>query len=61
MNPEVCQFVFESFCQEGQTVFDPFMGVGTTGVVAKDYGMKFSGVELDEEYFNIAKKRIEES
>lgn len=58
MNPEICQFIFESFCQEGQHVLDPFMGVGTTGVVAKEYGMAFTGIEMDKEYHDIARDRI---
>lgn len=40
-------------------VFDPFMGSGSTGVACKNLGREFIGVELDEEYFNIAKRRIE--
>jgi len=45
--------------QEWQTVFDPFMGSGTTGVAALKLGRKFIGVECVPEYFDIACKRIE--
>ena len=45
---------------EGDTVLDPFMGSGTTGLACKNLGRKFIGIEKDENYFNIAKKRIEE-
>lgn len=44
---------------EGDTVLDPFMGSGSTGVAAIELSRNFIGVELDKEYFSIAKKRIE--
>ncbi len=43
------------------TVCDPFMGSGTTGVACAKLGRKFIGIEKDEEYFEIACKRIEEA
>ena len=39
-------------------ILDCFMGSGTTGVACKELGYSFIGIELDEEYFNIAKERI---
>jgi site-specific DNA-methyltransferase (adenine-specific) len=45
----------------GQTVLDPFMGSGTTGVAAVKLNRGFIGIELDEHYFEIAKDRIEEA
>jgi len=44
----------------GDTVLDPFMGSGTTGVAALSLGRKFIGIEKDEKYFKIAEKRIKE-
>lgn len=41
------------------TVFDPFMGSGTTGVAAIQLGRRFIGCEIDPNYFEIARKRIE--
>lgn len=45
----------------GETVLDPFAGSGTTGVAAVQLGRHFVGIEIDEEYFDIACKRIEEA
>jgi len=44
----------------GDTVLDPFMGSGTTGVACAMEGRHFIGVELDAGYFDIAKRRIEQ-
>ena len=41
-------------------VIDPFMGSGTTGVACKELGYEFIGCEIDNEYFDIAKERLEE-
>lgn len=46
---------------EGDIVFDPCMGSGSHGLVAIENNRRFIGIELDEGYFNIAKKRIEEA
>jgi site-specific DNA-methyltransferase (adenine-specific) len=42
-------------------VLDPFMGVGSTGVAALGMGREFVGMELEQNYFDAAKKRIEAS
>ena len=42
----------------GDIVLDMFMGVGSTGVAAKMLDRRFIGIEIDEEYFNAAKERI---
>tara|TARA_R110000765_G_scaffold228315_1_gene331983 strand:+ start:32 stop:484 length:453 start_codon:yes stop_codon:yes gene_type:complete len=44
-----------------QTILDPFMGSGTTGVACAKLGRKFTGIEIDEGYFDIACERIEQA
>ena len=44
---------------EGSTILDPFNGSGSTGVACLNTNRKFIGVEMDENYFNIAKDRME--
>ena len=44
---------------ENDIIFDPFMGVGSTGVAALELNRRFIGVEIDDTYFGAAKKRIE--
>ena len=44
---------------EHDVILDPFMGSGSTGVACINTNRNFIGFELDEEYFNIAKKRLE--
>ena len=46
---------------EFQTILDPFMGSGTTGVACVKLGRKFIGIEIDPGYFDIACKRIREA
>ena len=43
----------------GETILDPFMGSGTTGVACANLGRKFIGIEIEEKYFDIACERIE--
>jgi len=47
-----------SWSNEGDTILDPFMGSGTTGVACMNTNRKFIGIEMDEGYFQIAKERI---
>jgi hypothetical protein len=46
---------------DGSHVLDPFMGSGTTGVACAKNGRKFTGIEREESYFDIACRRIEEA
>jgi DNA modification methylase len=49
------------FLPSAQTILDPFMGSGTTGVACVNLGRKFIGIELGPGYFDIAVRRIEEA
>ncbi len=48
-------------CPNPQTILDPFMGSGTTGVAAVQMGRKFIGIEREPKYFEIACRRIEDA
>lgn len=49
----------ENSTNKNEIVLDPFMGSGTTGVACKELNRDFIGIELDSNYFNIAKERID--
>jgi site-specific DNA-methyltransferase (adenine-specific)/modification methylase len=57
---EVMKWVIE-LCPKSETILDPFMGSGTTGVAAVQMGRKFIGIEREPKYFDIACKRIEDA
>ncbi len=52
------EYLIKTYTNESETVLDFTMGSGSTGVAAKNLNRKFIGIELDENYFNIAKDRI---
>lgn len=56
----VMKWVIE-LCPKAETILDPFMGSGTTGVAAIQMGRKFIGIEREPKYFDIACKRIEQA
>jgi site-specific DNA-methyltransferase (adenine-specific) len=53
------EYLIKTYTNEGETVLDFTMGSGTTGVATKNTNRNFIGIELDEQYFEIAKNRIE--
>ena len=55
------EYLIKTYTNESETVLDFTMGSGSTGVAAKNLNRKFIGIEMDENYFNIAKKRINEA
>ena len=57
---ELMELYVENSSNEGDIIFDPFMGSGSTGVAALKNNRKFVGIEIDREYYNVAEKRLEE-
>ena len=56
---ELMEWIIKSYTNEDDLVLDFTMGSGSTGVACMNLNRKFIGIELDENYFNIAKNRIE--
>jgi len=54
------EYLIKTYTNEGETVLDNCMGSGSTGVACLNTNRDFIGIELDDNYFDIAKKRIEE-
>jgi site-specific DNA-methyltransferase (adenine-specific) len=55
------EYLIKTYSNEGETVLDNCMGSGTTGVACVNTNRNFIGIEMDEEYYRIAKERIENS
>ena len=56
---EIIERMILSSTKEGDVVLDMFNGSGTTGVVSVRNNRKYIGIEMEKEYFNLTKKRIE--
>ena len=54
----LCEYLIKTYTNENETVLDNCMGSGTTGVACKNLNRNFIGIELDQTYFDIAMKRI---
>lgn len=54
----LCEDLIECCSKESDTILDPFMGSGSTGVACKNLNRKFIGIETEPKYFEIAKERI---
>ena len=58
---ELIELFINNSSNIGETVIDPFMGSGSTGVACVKTGRNFIGMELDPGYFEVAQKRIEDA
>lgn len=55
---DLLSFLIEKSSNPNDTVFDPFMGVGSTGVACLKTGRNFIGIELEKNYYDLAKQRL---
>ena len=58
---DLLQYLIKTYTDEGMTVLDNTMGSGSTGVACVNTNRNFIGMELDADYFKIAKERIEKA
>jgi site-specific DNA-methyltransferase (adenine-specific) len=58
---ELMEYLIKTYTNEGETVLDFTMGSGTTGVACVNTNRNFIGIEMDDKYFEIAKKRINDA
>ena len=61
MSKGFCDEVIREFTKKGDVILDPFFGLGTTGISCVEQGRHYIGFEIYEEYYNIAKQRIEQA
>tara|TARA_R110002049_G_scaffold13187_1_gene57710 strand:+ start:72 stop:797 length:726 start_codon:yes stop_codon:yes gene_type:complete len=55
---ELCEYLIETYTNEGETVLDMTMGSGSTGVACKNIKRDFIGIEMNDKYYDIACKRV---
>ena len=58
---KLLEYLIKTYSEEDNTVLDFTMGSGSTGVACKNTNRRFIGIELNEEYYEIAKKRVNET
>ena len=57
---KLLEHIIKIASNEGDTILDPFMGVGSTGIAACKLNRNFVGIEIEKEYFEAANKRFQE-
>lgn len=58
---DLLEYLIQTYTNEDNTVLDFTMGSGSTGVACRNLNRQFIGIELDKEYFNIAKERLKDT
>ena len=53
-------WIFQKYLQEGQKIFDPYLGSGSSRIAAYDLGFDFTGVEIGKTYFDLQEERFRE-
>lgn len=56
---ELMKILIKNSSKENEIVLDPFMGIGSTGIACKKINRYFIGIEIDFQYFEIAKKELQ--
>tara|TARA_R110000751_G_scaffold198983_1_gene303732 strand:+ start:276 stop:1004 length:729 start_codon:yes stop_codon:yes gene_type:complete len=57
---KLVEIILNNFSKKGDTIYDPFLGTGTTVAVAKKLGRNYMGSEISKKYFDVASERINE-
>ena len=52
------KLLLQTYAAPTDKIFDPFMGTGTTAVACAEFGLEWSGCEIDEKWINVANKRL---
>ena len=60
MHPDVCYWLIDEFTQENDLILDIFSGVGTTAYCSSERNRRYIGFEINEEYWEVSKKRLKE-
>lgn len=59
MSDVFAEKIISDYMSAGNSIIDPFMGVGTTGIIANKLDIDFTGIELSKEYLDVAKDRLQ--
>ena len=57
---ELIKIILENFSNENDVIYDPFLGTGTTAIVAKMMNRRYIGSEISKDYFKISTKMLKE-
>ena len=61
MKQEIADYIVDNFAYNSNLIFDPFMGLGTTGIAAAKFKKDFFGIELIKEYYDYAKENLNDN